>query len=422
MPDARPHSHDPQVARLVRVQRSGALQPVARGIGGLDDLDEPVEIRRKARDPLQCIVKLNARPGPPDSAGADRGTQQAAAGQRLVDAHHLFAQARSVRIGDHEADVRGDGSDIGGVVVDAFQLEQNRAHPGSGLRKLHAADPLHRLAKGRAVRNAGVAGDAFGQRNRVRHRQVLESFFDALVHVEHAQLKVQNRLARHGEAEVSRFDDAGVYRPHRNLKDALPQGRPVDMRFTFERRQRGIDGKTLAQRMNVRPVVVQRDAAWIGMARGFDAEPVLDLAFLPVERRNLGRHRGEGAMLRVNRGAQQQIARVRAVLEDVVEVVALLLRHPVLGKHRDVAAARQAQRGRGFADLRGGHLQVNLRRAGLPWPRAGRAGGFQNLLPAHGYTTGAAVRMRAAPTTSESIGPGSQKPNTRTSNDSPITG
>ena len=71
------------------------------------------------------------------------------------------------------------------------------------------------------VGEAGIAGNAFGQPDAVRHGQVLEKFLRAFVRVEQAQLQVEHRLARHAEKEMPRLDDAGVNRADRHLKHAF---------------------------------------------------------------------------------------------------------------------------------------------------------------------------------------------------------
>ena len=55
----------------------------------------------------------------------------------------------------------------------------------------------------------------------MRHGQVLEQFFGALVHVEHAQLQIEHRLAGHAEQEVPGLDDARVHRADRHLENAF---------------------------------------------------------------------------------------------------------------------------------------------------------------------------------------------------------
>ena len=125
----------------------------------------------------------------------------------------------------------------------------------------------------------------------------LEELLRPFVRVEHAELQVEDGLARDGEIEVAGFDDAGVHRPHGNLEDAFPQRRPVDVLFALEGGQHRVERKILAQRVHIRPVVVQRHAPRIRVAFGFDPEPVLNLALLPVHGRQIGGQRREPRIL-----------------------------------------------------------------------------------------------------------------------------
>ena len=87
------------------------------------------------------------------------------------------------------------------------------------------------------MRERGIAGDAFGQKDRAVNRQILEELLRSLVRVEHAQLQVENGLARDREVEVSGFDNARVHRSDRNLENALAERRTVHMPLAFEGRQ-----------------------------------------------------------------------------------------------------------------------------------------------------------------------------------------
>ena len=217
---------------------------------------------------------------PPD---ADHAAQQPASGQLLVQAQQHLAQAAGVGVGDDEADVGGDGADIGDVVVDPLQFQQDGAQDGG-----RAAGPRHRprvldgLAEGGAVGESGIPGYALGQEDGVVHGHMLEQLFGALMRVEHTELEVEDGLARDREIEVAGLDDAGVNGADGNLEDAFAQGRAVDVPLALKGRQHGVDGKVFAQGMDVGPVVVEGDAAGIGMVLGDQAEPVLDLALLPV--------------------------------------------------------------------------------------------------------------------------------------------
>ncbi len=50
-------------------------------------------------------------------------------------------------------------------------------------------------------------------------------------------------------------------RSHGDLKYAFAERGPVDMLFAFKRRKNGVEREVLAQRMHIRPVVVQGHAS-----------------------------------------------------------------------------------------------------------------------------------------------------------------
>ena len=72
--------------------------------------------------------------------------------------------------------------------------------------------------------------------------------------------------------------------------------------------------------MNVRPVVMEGNSTRIGMADGFESEPVLNLTLLPVQGRQLGGQGRELWMAGRDRSPQDRVLRVAAALEDVVIV------------------------------------------------------------------------------------------------------
>ncbi len=229
------------------------------------------------------------------------------------------------------------------------------------------------------------------------HRQLFKTFLDALVDVEHAQLQIEDRLAGHGEAEVSGLDDAGVDGSNGNLKDSFTESGPVDVALAFKLRKYGVDREIFAQRVHVRPVIVQRDAARIGVPLRDQAEPILDLALLPVGGGNGGGQRRENRLGCRNGGTHHQIARVSGLLKSVVDVVARFRRGSVFGERRGQAAAFFEQAGRDRGQSGDGRVQIDFR---------------------HGCT----ARMRAAPSTSAYSGAGNQNPRAITISERPITG
>ncbi len=75
-------------------------------------------------------------------------------------------------VGDDKSYIRRDGPDVGHVIVDPLELQQNRANHQTAWRHFNLSRPLDGLAEGRAVGKTGVAGDAFRQKHGLRNRQV----------------------------------------------------------------------------------------------------------------------------------------------------------------------------------------------------------------------------------------------------------
>src|SRR5450755_2778950 len=151
-------------------------------------------------------------------------------------------------VGDDEADVVHDSADVRNVVVDAFQFQKNGSHSLGAFGDLDVGGLFNRLTKSNAVREARIAGNTLCQIDRALHRQLLETLFDSLVYVKHAQLQVENGLAGNREIEMARLDDAGVNRAYGKLKHAFAQGgarffdRPSRKRTTAEQNALGSIG------------------------------------------------------------------------------------------------------------------------------------------------------------------------------------
>ena len=171
-----------------------------------------------------------------------------------------------------------------------------------------------------ACAKLGIAGNAFGQPDAMLHRQILEKFLRAFVGVKHPQLQIQHRLARDAEQKMSRLDDARVNRADGHLKNALAFDGAELVALALKRRQLRPQIKILAQRMHLRPVVVQRAAARVRMADQFQAEQILHFAFLPVDAGNGVRERGKLRFVRRHRHAQDDEAVRRVERENVVKM------------------------------------------------------------------------------------------------------
>ena len=69
-----------------------------------------------------------------------------------------------MRVGDDEADVHGDGADVGDVIVDALQFQQDRAHDLRAKGNFDLRRFLDCLAERRAVGEGRIARHALGQK------------------------------------------------------------------------------------------------------------------------------------------------------------------------------------------------------------------------------------------------------------------
>src|SRR6266702_3363705 len=145
------------------------------------------------------------------AGGQDPAAEQPVSGGVLVQPQQGFLDAQCVRVDDGVADVVAQGADVADVVVEAFQFQQDRAHPAGFDGYLQVQGVLNRAGVGQGVADGGVAGDAFGQRQPSVDVAVLEEFLDALMDVPEAGFEFEDGLADDGEPEVAGFDQPGVY-------------------------------------------------------------------------------------------------------------------------------------------------------------------------------------------------------------------
>ena len=124
------------------------------------------------------------------------------------------------------------------------------------------------------------------------------------MHIAEPLLQAHDVLAIGGEAKMAGLDDAGMHRADRHLKDALPFHLAEFVPDARKRRQRRVKVKILAQRMDVRPVVVQGAAPRIRVAQQLQAKQVLHLPLLPVHGVDGIGERVELGLVRRHRHAQ----------------------------------------------------------------------------------------------------------------------
>src|SRR5260370_1221460 len=189
---------------------------------------------------------------------------------------------------DDEADVGCNRPDVGNMIANSFELQKDRSHGQSSQRNSDLSCAFNGLTESCAMGKTRIPGNALREKHSPMYGQLLKKLFGAFMRVKHAKLQIEDGLTCHREIEMAGLDGSGMNRSYRHLKDALAQSGPIDVALSLEGREHGLEWEVLAQRMNVRPVVMQRDSARIGVSYSFQAKPILDFALLPVDGRQLG--------------------------------------------------------------------------------------------------------------------------------------
>ncbi|WP_235096239.1 hypothetical protein [Streptomyces sp. A1-5] len=143
------------------------------------------------------------------------------AGDLVVEAQELFADALGLGVEDGVADVVAQCAEVGGVVVEAFEFQEEGAGALGGLGDVGTGGFFDGEAVGEGVADGGVATDAFGKGEAVLDGAAFEEFLDAFVDEPEAGFEAEDGLADDGEAEVAGFDESGVDGADRDLVDAV---------------------------------------------------------------------------------------------------------------------------------------------------------------------------------------------------------
>src|SRR5258708_36116466 len=157
------------------------------------------------------------------------------------------------------------------MIANSFELQKNRSHDQSPQRNFDPSRAFNGLTESCAMGKTRIPGDALREKHSPMYGQLLKKLFGAFMSVKHAKLQIEDGLTCYREIEMAGLDGSGMNRPHWHLKDALAQSGPVDVAFSLESWQHRLQSKVLARRMNVRPVVMQRDSAQIGGSDSFQA-------------------------------------------------------------------------------------------------------------------------------------------------------
>ncbi len=126
-------------------------------------------------------------------------------------AQNALAQDTAMRLHEGEGGIVADRADIAEVVGDAFKLGHQGAQIDSARRHGDLERGFDGAREGERMGDRTVAGDAGGEPRRLVDRLADHQPLDALVNVAEPRLKAGDRFAISVKAEMSGFDDPGMY-------------------------------------------------------------------------------------------------------------------------------------------------------------------------------------------------------------------
>ncbi len=272
------------------VEDRGAVEAVNHECARGRQADQQLEALAYLGQLARCGQRADAR-----AAEDHAAAQEAMPGGVAVEPQEVLAQVEGPGLGEAEADVVAQCADVGHVVVEALQFEQRGAQDAGVLCDSELPGVLEGQAVSQGMADGGVPRDALGQGQSLVGVLSLEVSFDAFVDEPQARLHAQDGLPRHPEAEVPRFDEAGVDRADRDLVDAGPLDGDEGERPPIGGERRHRPGVVAHRMPALGPVLVQDQAARLGVSHGDDAEEVGELALEAARRkreRRQGRHSG----------------------------------------------------------------------------------------------------------------------------------
>ena len=142
-----PHEpHDLQLARGPLGQPPGALQALEHHRVVEGEARDLLELGGERLDGGRDLAERRACDRAGDATRHDGAAQQPVAGGARVQPTELLADPETVRVAEGEAGVVDDHADVGDVVVEPFELEEDDAEPARARRNLAAGKRLERLA------------------------------------------------------------------------------------------------------------------------------------------------------------------------------------------------------------------------------------------------------------------------------------
>src|ERR1019366_7479499 len=162
---ASSHAHDAQVPCLVGPQDSCLFQTITGGFGGINQTDQIPKFACEEVQRLPQHVQLRWVPAPAHSTDVDHASQQAAASHLLVQSDQRLLEPAGVGIRYDEANIVCNGPDVGDMIADALQVQQDGPHRQTAERHFNIGRTLDGLTESRTVGKTRISRNALRQKN-----------------------------------------------------------------------------------------------------------------------------------------------------------------------------------------------------------------------------------------------------------------
>ena len=166
-----------------------------------------------------------------DAAGNDAVHHQAVTEARVGRPQRLFP--KQAAFGQHEGEGRivADGADVAEMVRQPLQFRHQGPQPDGAGGNLRAGGGFDGAGEGPGMGDRAVARDSRRQLGGLGDRAAGHQPFGALVDIAQALLQPDHGFTVAGEAEMPRFDDAGVDGTDGDLVQARPFHRQEGIRL-----------------------------------------------------------------------------------------------------------------------------------------------------------------------------------------------
>jgi len=214
-----------------------------------------------------------------------------------IEAQELLAKDEGERLSDSEPGVVAERADIGNVVVDAFEFEEQRSQPGRIFGDLYQTRLLDREAIREVVADCGVARYALCEGHSVLDVAALEEALDAPMEEPQPSLHLEDGFSDHRKSEVPGLYEAAVHGTDRDLVDTGT----LDL---DERERTGVgahkgrrSGVTAHRVPTLGPVLVEHERTEKRVPNRVDPEKVVHLPLEPARgKRELGEGWNRGTL------------------------------------------------------------------------------------------------------------------------------